>query len=246
MLKMLEDTGITGPTGATGSTGANGITGPTGATGSTGATGLSGILGATGATGNTGANGSTGPTGPTGATGSIGNTGATGTNGVTGATGPQGNTGVTGANGITGPTGATGSTGATATAQNGQFSVNASSISSNSLITFSTAFINGTTISAASTTAINLSAGHVYQVSFLVKASVTVAGAIGVTPQLNGVSQTGFATSANATLTAPTVSVSGTFLVNTLISADVQVSFLYTSSLLANSPSGVFSILQIQ
>ena len=184
--------------------------------------------------------------GPTGATGSIGNTGATGTNGVTGATGPQGNTGVTGANGITGPTGATGSTGATATAQNGQFSVNASSISSNSLITFSTAFINGTTISAASTTAINLSAGHVYQVSFLVKASVTVAGAIGVTPQLNGVSQTGFATSANATLTAPTVSVSGTFLVNTLISADVQVSFLYTSSLLANSPSGVFSILQIQ
>ena len=71
----------------------------------------------------------------------------------------------------------------------------------------------------------------VYQVSFLVKASVTVAGAIGVTPQLNGVSQTGFATSANATLTAPTVSVSGTFLVNTLISADVQVSFLYTSSL---------------
>lgn len=167
-------------------------------------------------------------------------------NGVTGATGPQGNTGVTGANGIAGPTGATGSTGATATAQNGQFSVNASSISSNSLITFSTAFINGTTISAASTTAINLSAGHVYQVSFLVKASVTVAGAIGVTPQLNGVSQTGFATSANATLTAPTVSVSGTFLVNTLISADVQVSFLYTSSLLANSPSGVFSILQIQ
>ena len=140
----------------------------------------------------------------------------------------------------------TGSTGATATAQNGQFSVNASSISSNSLITFSTAFINGTTISAASTTAINLSAGHVYQVSFLVKASVTVAGAIGVTPQLNGVSQTGFATSANAALTAPTVSVSGTFLVNTLISADVQVSFLYTSSLLANSPSGVFSILQIQ
>lgn len=190
--------------------------------------------------------GATGPTGPTGATGSIGNTGATGTNGVTGATGPQGNTGVTGANGITGPTGATGSTGATATAQNGQFSVNASSLSSNSLITFSTAFINGTTISAASTTAINLSAGHVYQVSFLVKASVTVAGAIGVTPQLNGVSQTGFATSANATLTATTVSVSGTFLVNTLISADVQVSFLYTSSLLANSPSGVFSILQIQ
>lgn len=204
------------------------------------------MQGATGATGNTGANGSIGPTGATGATGSTGNTGPTGMNGATGATGPQGNTGVTGANGITGPTGANGSTGATATAQNGQFPVNASSIASNSLITFSTAFINGTTISAASTTAINLAAGHVYQVSFLVKASVTVAGAISVIPQLNGVSQTGFATSANATLTAPTVSVSGTFLVNTLISADVQVSFLYTSSLLANSPAGVFSVLQVQ
>ena len=91
-----------------------------------------------------------------------------------------------------------------------------------------------------------MAASHVYKVTYLVQASVTITGAITVVPQLNGVSQANFASSANATLTSPSVSVAGSFLVNTLASAAVNVGFLYNATLLANSPAGVFTVTQLQ
>lgn len=91
-----------------------------------------------------------------------------------------------------------------------------------------------------------VAAGHVYKVSFLVKASVLAAGAIAVTPQLNGVSQTNFVATSSVLLTSLTASAAGTFLVNTLASAAVDITFLYSSSLTASSPTGVITIVEVQ
>lgn len=229
-----------------GPTGADGIPGPTGVTGATGAPGVAGATGAIGATGPTGVAGAIGPAGATGATGVAGATGSTGPTGLAGATGATGQNGATGANGSTGPTGPTGAAGVAATTDNAQLLVNASSLSSNSLITFSTNFVNGSTITVASTTATTLASGHVYMVSYLVKVTVTLAGAVTVTPQLNGTSQNNYSASAVAVVTSPTVSVSGTFLVNTLATSSASLTFLYNTTLLANNPTGVVTITRIQ
>lgn len=162
------------------------------------------------------------------------------------ATGPIGATGPTGANGATGPTGATGATGAIATNQNAQFLVNATSLTNNTLIPFSNSFTNGSDITFPAATSISLAAGHVYSVTFLVRATVALAGSIAVTPQVNAVSQPDFATSATTTLTGLTVSVSATFLVNTLATSAATVGLLYSATLLANSPVGVVTVTEIQ
>lgn len=199
-----------------------------GAVGPTGPTGADGPAGATGATGATGANGATGPTGAVGATGP---TGTAGTNGNTGATGAAG------------ATGATGATGPSPTQTNARYTVTSSSLTNNAAIAFGVVFNNGTNITAPTTTTFQLAAGHVYSVSYIVNATVALAGFIGVTPQVNGAAQADFVTNSTSTLSATNPGVSGTFLINA--TAATTLSFLFNASLTAAAPHGAVSIVQL-
>ena len=183
-------TGATGPTGPTGDTGATGPTGDTGATGPTGAAGLTGPTGDTGPTGPTGAAGLTGPTGDTGP---IGPTGATGPTGAAGLTGPTGDTGPTGPTGDTGPTGPAGDTGPTGPAGlaafGGRFSddpqtlILALGIESQVDLTNTMPSNDVTYQPAESITIVN---PGTYEVSFLLRGSVSVGALTTVAVRLNG------------------------------------------------------------
>ncbi|HBG8975454.1 TPA: collagen-like exosporium glycoprotein BclA2, partial [Clostridioides difficile] len=193
------------------------------------------------------ANGATGPTGAVGATGAngvagpIGPTGPTGANGVTGATG---NTGATGANGATGPTGATGATGVLA-ANNAQFTVSSSSLGNNTLVTFNSSFINGTNITFPTSSTINLAVGGIYNVSFGIRATLSLAGFMSITTNFNGVAQNNFIAKAVNTLTSSDVSVSLSFLVDTRAAA-VTLSFTFGSGTTGTSPAGYVSVYRIE
>ena len=189
-------TGPTGDTGPTGPTGAAGLTGPTGDTGATGPTGDTGATGPTGAAGLTGPTGDTGPTGPTGAaglTGPTGDTGPTGPTGAAGLTGPTGDTGPTGPTGDTGPTGPTGDTGPTGPAGlaafGGRFSddpqtlILALGIESQVDLTNTMPSNDVTYQPAESITIVN---PGTYEVSFLLRGSVSVGALTTVAVRLNG------------------------------------------------------------
>lgn len=144
-----------------------------------------------------------------------------------------------------GATGPTGPTGALATNDNASFAVNAATLPANTAITFSSTFINGSNIASPTSSTFALAIGHVYEVSYIVKTTVALAGSISVTPRFNGTAQNNFSTTATATLTALTTSVSGTFLVSA-VAAAVTLDFLYAATLLASSPSGSVSIVMVQ
>ncbi|HBH3634338.1 TPA: collagen-like protein, partial [Clostridioides difficile] len=194
--------------------------------GPTGPTGANGVAGATGATGATGANGATGPTGAVGATGA---------NGVAGAIGP---TGATGANGATGATGVL-------AANNAQFTVSSSSLGNNTLLTFNSSFINGTNITFPTSSTINLAVGGIYNVSFGIRAILSLAGFMSITTNFNGVAQNNFIAKAVNTLTSSDVSVSLSFLVDARAAA-VTLSFTFGSGTTGTSPAGYVSVYRIQ
>ena len=190
------DTGATGPTGdtgATGPTGAAGLTGPTGDTGPTGPTGAAGLTGPTGDTGPIGPTGATGPTGAAGLTGPTGDTGPTGPTGAAGLTGPTGDTGPTGPTGDTGPTGPAGDTGPTGPAGlaafGGRFSddpqtlILALGIESQVDLTNTMPSNDVTYQPAESITIVN---PGTYEVSFLLRGSVSVGALTTVAVRLNG------------------------------------------------------------
>lgn len=179
--------------------------------------------------------------GPTGPTGARGITGVTGANGVAGAIGP---TGATGANGATGPTGNTGATGVLAS-NNAQFIVSSSSLGNNSLVTFNSSFINGTNITFPTSSTINLAVGGIYNVSFGIRATLSLAGFMSITTNFNGAAQNNFVAKAVNTLTSSDVSVSLSFLVDTRAAA-VTLSFTFGSGTTGTSPAGYVSVYRIQ
>ncbi|MCC0712550.1 collagen-like protein, partial [Clostridioides sp. ES-W-0017-02] len=197
--------------------------------------GANGLIGPTGATGNTGADGATGPTG---AAGAIGPTGATGAKGATGATG------ATGADGATGPTGATGATGVLAS-NNAQFVVSSTTLTNNSLVTFNSSFINGTNITLPTSSTINLAVGGIYNVSFGVRATLSLAGYMSITTNFNGTAQSNFIAKAVNTLTSSDVSVGLDFLVDARAAA-VTLSFTFNSTTSGTSAAGFVSVYRIQ
>lgn len=179
----------------------------------------------------------------TGATGAAGATGATGPTGATGVAGTAGINGVTGAAGITGATGGTGPTGPTPTQNNARYNVSSGSLTNNTAIAFSLGFNNGTDITAPNSTSFQLAAGHVYQISYVLSATVALAGFIGVMPRLNAVNQSSLSITAASTLGYLTPGVSASFQITT--SAATTLDFLFIASLTATSPQGTIAIVEL-
>ncbi|MCE0659002.1 collagen-like exosporium glycoprotein BclA2, partial [Clostridioides difficile] len=158
--------------------------------------------------------------------------------------GATGATGATGANGATGPTGATGATGVLA-ANNAQFTVSSSSLVNNTLVTFNSSFINGTNITFPTSSTINLAVGGIYNVSFGIRATLSLAGFMSITTNFNGVTQNNFIAKAVNTLTSSDVSVSLSFLVDARAAA-VTLSFTFGSGTTGTSAAGYVSVYRIQ
>ena len=104
-------------------------------------------------------------------------------------------------------------------------------------------FNNGSGISAPTTTSFQLTAGRVYQIMYILSATVTIAGYIGVTPRINGTAQTALATTSSSTLSSLTPGVSASFIINA--TAAVTLDFLFNASLTASSPQGTVSIVRL-
>ncbi len=205
------------------------------------ATGPTGATGATGVTGAKGATGEMGETGATGATGAEGAPGATGARGETGPTGAKGATGTTGARGLIGDTGATGATGATATNQNAQFIVNSYSLTVGEPIPIAADIINGTDITTGSSTSISLAAGHVYQVTYIVRVATAINEQITITPRKNTKIITNAVATSVTGVSFVTSSASASFIIDA--TSAVILDFVYSGSSGGTEAAGYFSVI---
>ncbi|MCA5555478.1 hypothetical protein [Clostridioides difficile] len=130
-------------------------------------------------------------------------------------------------------------------ANNAQFTVSSSSLGNNTLVTFNSSFINGTNITFPTSSTINLAVGGIYNVSFGIRAILSLAGFMSITTNFNGVAQNNFIAKAVNTLTSSDVSVSLSFLVDARAAA-VTLSFTLVQARQVLLQLGMYQFYRIQ
>ncbi len=118
-------------------------------------------------------------------------------------------------------------------------------ISASARYFFNSSFINGTNITFPTSSTINLAVGGIYNVSFGIRATLSLAGFMSITTNFNGVAQNNFIAKAVNTLTSSDVSVSLSFLVDARAAA-VTLSFTFGSGTTGTSAAGYVSVYRIQ
>jgi len=225
----VGETGATGAQGPVGATGATGPQGPVGPIGPQGPVGETGATGPQGPAGETGATGPQGPVGPIGPQGPAGETGATGPQGPIGPIGPQGPVGETGATGPQGPIGPIGPQGPAGVAglQAYAFYTSApATLTTGTTIPLTATVDQGSTFISLTGDTVVLAPGD-YEVIYALTSSLAPADtSFSVTPVLNGIPQTAFAsTYSEESADSSTNTIGRAFIVSSVVSS--TLSFLF-------------------